>query len=154
FQQSTNNFRAEQWIPAVRGKILDRARNVLVDNRPSFNVYVTPKLFNAEVKTRFARLLSLRAGELEDLVEKLARSRHRAHPTLALEDGSRDRLALLAQDAVNLPGVEVRDAPHRNYLYGRLGGHVLGYLNQISDAELELRRAEGYEEGDPIGRYS
>jgi penicillin-binding protein 2 len=153
FQQSTNNFRAETWIPAVRGKILDRSRNVLVDNRPSFNATVSPRAFTPEVRARFARLLNLTVDEAEDVAEKVARAKDRSHPTLVLEDVSRERLALLAQEAALLPGVEVRDAPHRNYLYGKLAAHVLGYLNQISDVELAERRGEGYEEGDAIGRY-
>ena len=152
FQQSTSNFKAEQWIPAVRGKILDRNRTVLVDNRPSFNVYVTPRSFNADVRGRFVRLLQLRSDEEDDLGQKLARARDRMHPLLVLEDVTRDRLALIEQASADLPGVEVRDAPHRNYLFGKLGAHVLGYLNQIGDTELELRRGEGYEEGDAIGR--
>jgi penicillin-binding protein 2 len=153
FQQSTNNFKAEQFIPAVRGKILDRARNVLVDNRPSFNVFVTPRTFTPEVRGRFAKLCALSTDELDDMTQKLARVRDRLRPLMILEDVSRERLALIAQDAAELPGVEVRDAPHRNYLYGKLAAHVLGYLNQISDSELETRRPEGYEEGDYIGRY-
>src|SRR5262249_9387375 len=138
---------------AVRGKVLDKNRNILVDNRPSFNVYITPRLFNAEVRARFARLLSLRGDEIDDLGDKLARARDRAHPMLVFEDVTRDRLALTEQASAELPGVEVRDAPHRNYLHGKLAAHVLGYLNQISESELESRRNEGYDEGDSIGRY-
>jgi penicillin-binding protein 2 len=153
FQQSTNNFKAEQAIPAVRGKILDKNRNILVDNRPSFNIYVTPRLFTPEVRARFARLLQLRSDEDDDLAQKLARARDRSHPVLVLEDVSRDRLAVIEQSGGDLPGVDVRDAPHRNYLYGKLAAHVLGYMNQITDTELDLRRDEGYDEGDAIGRY-
>jgi penicillin-binding protein 2 len=153
FQQSTNNFTAERFIAAVRGKITDRNRNVLVDNRPSFSVFVTPRAFTPELRAHLGRLLDLTSDEADDLAEKVARARDRARPVLVLEDVSRERLALLAQDAADLPGVEVRDAPHRNYLYGRLAAHVIGYMNQISDVELEQRRGEGYEEGDAIGRY-
>ena len=153
FQQSTNNFKAEQFIPAVRGKIMDRSRNILVDSRPSFNVYVTPRSFTPEVRARFTKLLQLRSDEGDDIAEKLARARDRMHPLLVLEDVSRDRLALIEQAGGELPGVQVRDAPHRNYLYGKLAAHVVGYLNQIGDTELEVRRGEGYEEGDVIGRY-
>lgn len=153
FQQSTNNFRAEQWLPAVRGKLLDRNRNVLVDNRPSFNVMVSPRAFTPAVRARFVALLGLTLDEAADVSDKLARSRDRSRPVLVLEDVSRERLALIEQASADLPGVTVADAPHRNYLYGKLAAHVLGYLNQISDTELETRRAEGYDEGDAIGRY-
>jgi penicillin-binding protein 2 len=71
---------------------------------------------------------------------------------LVLEDIDRDQLALIAQSQQELPGVTVRDVPHRHYLHGALASHLLGYLNQIGEAELEARRDEGYDEGDYIGR--
>ncbi len=151
-QESTDNFRAEQWIPAVRGKILDRDGRVLVDNRPSFNVLVTPKYFTPEARERFVRLLGLTEDEATALQSRLGRARNRQHPVMVLEDIDRDRLALIAQAGAELPGVAAEDAAHRHYLRGKLAAHLVGYMNQINDAELEARRAEGYEEGDYIGR--
>src|SRR5262245_32732110 len=59
YQRSTNNFVKERWIEAVRGKVKDRNGEVLVDNRPAFNVYVTPRYFSDESQGRLARLLGL-----------------------------------------------------------------------------------------------
>jgi penicillin-binding protein 2 len=152
YDQTTSNFRAEQFIPAVRGKILDRHGTVLVDNRPSFNVYVTPRSFNAEARAHFVRLLGLDEDQARKLRERIQRTRDRLRGFLALEDIHRDELALIAQSESALPGVGVRDVPHRHYLHGTLASHVLGYMNQISDVELESRRDEGYDDGDYIGR--
>lgn len=152
YDQTTSNFRAEQFIPAVRGKIVDRKGTVLVDNRPSFNVYVTPRSFDARARANFVRLLGLDEDQARKLGERIARTRDRLRGFLVLEDIDRDQLALIAQSESDLPGVSVRDVPHRHYLHGTLASHVLGYLNQISDTELESRRDEGYDEGDYIGR--
>jgi penicillin-binding protein 2 len=153
FEETANNFRAEQHIPAVRGKILDRKGTVLVDNRPAFNVYVTPRSFDAETRARFVRLLGLDEEQAAKLASRLARTRDRMRGLLVLEDIDRDRLAQLAQAGPGLPGVSVRDVPHRQYLHGLLASHVLGYMNQITDAELEARRDEGYDDGDYVGRW-
>ncbi len=155
YQRSTNNFIQKRWIEPVRGKILDRRRETLVDNRPANNVYVTPSYFTAESQDRLARLLGLTATQAADMKEKVARAKEKdRHASLLLyEDVSWDHLALIKQAELDLPGVEVRDAPHRNYLHGTLAAHVLGYMNQIHSTELETRRDEGYEEGDYIGRY-
>ena len=151
YQKASDNFKAERFIPAVRGKIQDRKGRVLVDNRPSFNIYVQPRYFAPEARERLIALLSLSPGEADALREKVRKSR--AQEVMALEDIGRDQLALVAQAQAELPGVVVRDAPHRNYLSGTLAAHILGYMNQISDVELEARAGAGYEEGDYVGRY-
>ncbi|MEM7494665.1 MAG: penicillin-binding protein 2 [Myxococcota bacterium] len=40
-QRSENNFIQEQWIPHARGRVTDANGEPLVDNRPSYDVYVT-----------------------------------------------------------------------------------------------------------------
>src|SRR4051812_16914665 len=40
--KSEGNFIKELRVPADRGMILDRKGTILVDNRPSYDVYVTP----------------------------------------------------------------------------------------------------------------
>lgn len=53
---------------------------------------------------------------------------------------------------MDLPGVLVEVEPVRDYLYRDLLAHVLGYLGEISDADLRRLRADGYEPGDLIGK--
>ncbi len=155
YQRSTDNFVHEHRIPAVRGLIKDRRGVVLVDNRPSFSVYVTPRHFSDETQAHLAQLLGLADGERVTLAAKVAKARARDSnaQVLVLEDVSQDRLALIEQSHAELPGVDVHDAPHRNYLHATLGAHILGYLNEMSGGELEARRAEGYDDGDYLGRY-
>lgn len=155
FQASTDNFIKEHRIPAVRGLIKDRRGVTLVDNRPSFIVTITPRYFTAEARERLIRLFGLGRDEVAALDAKLEKARGgaRYRSIVAFEDISRDRLALIEQARAELPGVDVEDVPHRDYLYGTLGAHVLGYMNQVGASELEARRHEGYDEGDYIGRY-
>jgi penicillin-binding protein 2 len=155
FQRSTDNFVKEQWIPAVRGRILDRRGEVLVDNRPAFHVYVTPRYYSPEAEANLVRLLGLGESEALALRAKVTAqtSLRRYRSVLVFEDIDRDRLALIEQARADLPGVSVGDAPHRNYHAGTLAAHVIGYMNQISDAELDERRKDGYDETDAIGRY-
>src|SRR5262249_36160133 len=42
YRKSADNFVKEVVLPATRGQVLDQKRRILVDNRPSYNVYVTP----------------------------------------------------------------------------------------------------------------
>jgi len=56
------------------------------------------------------------------------------------------------EHADEFPGIEVVKVPVRTYPYGRLAAHVLGYLGQISKAELKDPSFAGYEPGDTVGR--
>ncbi|HEY2745084.1 MAG TPA: penicillin-binding protein 2, partial [Polyangia bacterium] len=42
-RKSADNFVKELELPATRGQIRDRNGKVLVDNRPAYNVYITPR---------------------------------------------------------------------------------------------------------------
>src|SRR5438105_906819 len=56
FQQTTNNFGKTRPIPAVRGLIKDRRGVVLVDNRPAYNVYVTPRYFTKQSRANLVKV--------------------------------------------------------------------------------------------------
>jgi cell division protein FtsI/penicillin-binding protein 2 len=45
YQRTVSNVVRERFLPSVRGKILDRSGMPLADNRPAFNIYVTPASF-------------------------------------------------------------------------------------------------------------
>src|SRR5262249_11386887 len=118
YQKASDNFRAERFLPAGRGKIEDRRGRILVDNPPSFNADASPRYFTPAPRERLVQLLGLPPGDAEALREKVRKSR--AQEVLVLEDIGRDQLALVAQAQSELPGVAVHDVPHRNYLYGTL----------------------------------
>jgi penicillin-binding protein 2 len=155
FDLTTNNFEAEAPIPAVRGKIKDRRGVVLASNRPSFNVYVTPRYFTPEAEAALSRLLGLASHELDELREQIGVARKKKDlrtPLLFLSDIDRDKLAILTQAHAELPGVTVNDVPRRHYPHVGLAAHVLGYMNKISKSEFEARAEDGYTETDLLGR--
>ena len=43
--------------------------------------------------------------------------------------------------------------PIRDYIYHQQGAHAYGYVSEISDAELEKKKDEGYKSGDIIGKF-
>jgi penicillin-binding protein 2 len=65
---------------------------------------------------------------------------------------SEARLSLETQLG-ELPGVSVERSNTRHYPNGAVAAHLLGYVNEISAAELQSRRELGYRSGDTIGRW-
>jgi penicillin-binding protein 2 len=158
FKKSADNFVKELELPAVRGQIRDRKGRLLADNRPSYNVYVTPRFFTDESLARLSGFLQLGESEVAQLRAKVAQKHglDRFRQVLAFEDITRDQLARLESEKNDLPGVAVDAVAHRSYPHGTLASHVLGYLNQISAEELAERRERpdsgGYHLGDDVGR--
>jgi penicillin-binding protein 2 len=154
-QRSTDNFVKERKLPAVRGLIKDRHGVVLVDNRPAFSIWVVPRRLGPEAKVRLYQLLGLTQDEREVVDARLDRASRKdtSASVLLLDDVSADRLELIAQAHGELPGVTVKDAPHREYPSGTVAAHVLGYMNLVTAAELESRPEDDYEDGDYVGRY-
>jgi penicillin-binding protein 2 len=157
FKKSADNFVKDLELPATRGQVRDRKGKVLADNRPSYNVMVTPRFFTDGALQALARRLRLDDETVDNVKSKLA-DKHgldRLKPVLALEDISRDDLAELESNSLELPGVQVSAAAHRSYPHGALAAHLLGYMNQISADELTERRGHdpsGYHLGDYVGR--
>jgi len=78
--------------------------------------------------------------------------RFRAFPVKI--DVPRDDLDKLSAVYIDMQGVDIIPTPHRNYRYGMLAAHVLGYMNEIRPDELAELPEDGphYEQGDFIGR--
>lgn len=156
--KSSGNFIQELRVPADRGMILDRRGVRLVDNRPSWDVYVTPAFCGDcdEVMGRLAAYLFLGAEErtrVDEALEK-ARGLQRFQPILIRLDLDRDQLDVIEANRELLPGVDVVSAPHRDYLRGELASHMIGYLGEVSQEELERSKRQGLDFvlGDYVGK--
>lgn len=157
YQRSTSNFIKERDWPAVRGQLRDRRGRVLVENSPTYSVYVTPQFVSRDALARLRRHLDLSQEQYQALLDRLASRRsgkERSQMLLVMDGISRDQMALLETEKQELHGVDVVARTHRSYPHGSLAAHLLGYLNQVGPAELqsEAKRSFNYRPGDAIGR--
>jgi len=156
--KSVANFVKEVRIRADRGNIRDRRGEVLVDSRPSFDVFVTPAFCERcadEVLPRLAGWLGWDDAQRShvDALLRAARKSAPFQPVPVQLDLTRDELDTLAAHKTELPGVDWPAVPHRHYRAGPVLSHVVGYMNEITQEELE-RPPSGtpYALGDFIGR--
>jgi penicillin-binding protein 2 len=164
--KADENFVKEIRQPADRGLVLDRNRRVLVDSRPSYDVTLTPYFCGRqcdEILSRLATMLSLSQEEIERARAQLkgAKKLERFRPFTVKIDIGRDELDHYLAAETDLLGVDVVATPHRNYRYGGLGGHLVGYMNEAGPDELKklneevLKATSGqgpYLLGDYVGR--
>ncbi|MBA2540087.1 MAG: penicillin-binding protein 2 [Deltaproteobacteria bacterium] len=155
FERTVSNVVKERYLSSVRGKILDRTGVPIADNRPAFNIYLTPgKADQPQVaRDEIVRLLGLSGDEIEQVDQRLAigRKRDPKKPMLVLEDQGRDRAALVEQALARLPGVEVHHEPYRFYPQGDIAAHLVGYMTQMTADEADRMLAN--DTSELVGRY-
>ena len=151
--RSEENRVSQKRVRAPRGNIFDRYGNILATNRPSFSVNVV--LENVKNRTGTVEMLSkVLAMPGEEIEKKLAKikSYRRFEPVRIKEDVSRRVMAVLEAGRYEWPGVQIEVEPRRSYPHGKLAAHILGYVGQINQTELDRRKSEGYRIGDYIGK--
>jgi penicillin-binding protein 2 len=161
-QRSENNRIRKVVLTAERGYIYDRNGEVLVRNRPSYQIALMSMNMPRKKAGRdslFNRLLQIRDQSGERLFDSLSldtafqRSRWiKNRPIRMLEDASAEQVAVIEEHSEELPGVVTVIESRRDYPYGTLASHALGYTSEISEEQLKLPEYEGYTQGDRIGQ--
>ena len=149
---SENNRIRLKRVNATRGLIFDRSGRVLVENRPSFDVLMVPEDARrpAEVLSRLEGYLQQGLPEAQQALAS-ARDRPPFESVVLKRDVDWSTIVAVETRQIELPGVSLQIGPRRSYHYGPLGGHLLGYVGEVSVDELQ--RLEGYQMGDTIGKY-
>jgi penicillin-binding protein 2 len=150
---SENNRLRFVPVAASRGAIMDRSGKVLVSNRPSFSLAVVPQEVKDKdaVLARLASLLKLDRAELEERWNKV-KGRAKYYPLVLASNISRDQVEIIEENRLRLPGVEIEMKPVREYTGNLLAAHLLGYIGEISDDELNRKGYEEYNPGDYVGK--
>lgn len=152
--QSENNRIQLMDLSAFRGRIFDRNGEVLVDNRPSFDLFLVPEEIQnrQDLAERMNRLTGL---DPEHVLEKLAGEspRYGFRPVPIKKNLPREELAVLEANLFNLPGVAIQVKPRRHYVLDDFAAHLIGYLGEISDRQLKSGRYPDSKPGDLIGQF-
>lgn len=134
-----------------RGLLRDRYREVIVDNRPAYAVYVLPGQLTRN-KPGYQILASAFHTTEDDLRKQINRTkRGNLLPTKIERQIDFSGFSLLQERRIELPGIEFRAESRRSYRSGIKAPHLFGYLGEISDAELATF-GDSYTPGDLIGK--
>jgi len=136
---------------APRGTFYDRNGQLLVTNRPGFTVSLLPltEPISPVVVERIAKLLNV---PIEEIQQKI--SVHSGFDPIRIRpDVTQDIVTIIEEQKDLYPGVVIEVQPIRNYQLKQEGAHTFGYVSEISDAELEKKKDEGYKSGDIIGKF-
>lgn len=137
-------------ILAPRGKILDRDGRVIVDNKASYSLLLNRDQIKPEHLPAMAEALQLDYGALADKIHRMG-----ANPQIIIKDQlTRDDIAWVEshQDVDTYPEMQLIRAWRRQYPQDGFSAHVVGYVGEISESELDLPQFLDYRQGDIIGK--
>jgi penicillin-binding protein 2 len=152
-QLATSNSTFQQAIPSTRGLIYDRNGLLLVANLPSYTVEIRPSdLPFSQRATVVAQLASLLKMDPADINAAIDGNPGSTFDLVRIAQAVPVATAnLIAEEHLDLPGVEVSVDALRHYTNGPLMSEVLGYTGAIDAATLKQLTPLGYQPDDLIG---
>jgi penicillin-binding protein 2 len=143
-----------QPVKTSRGLIYDRKGRLLADNVPTFAVKIRPADLPAEERTNVAtRLGELLDMPVESIIETIDRNVSSSFDLVRIKsDIPTETARVIAQEHLQLPGVYVEVEARRDYLYGPLVSHLLGFTGAVSESQYASLKDQGYLNDDAIGK--
>ena len=140
-------------ILAPRGKLFDRENRLIVDNYPS----VTCFLIREQNKNIDADLPIIAQGLHLDLDQLRAQLRHFRvapgyQPIPIKQDITADEQAFIEAHRNELPELETIEEERRLYPRDGFAAHLIGYVGEVSEEDLNQPRYAYYQPGDVVGK--
>lgn len=150
--QSEENRLREVPLAAPRGTIYDRRGEIIAENVPGYSVsLLAPSADSLRASLeRLAPLIQLTPDAVRAAVRRYRRAPTR--PTVVLGDASFDVVSVLEERRTEFPGLIIQSAPKRYYPAGPAVASFVGYVGEITDAELASPRYQGYKAGQVVGK--
>src|SRR5947207_6012693 len=158
---SEANALREIVTPAKRGLILDRTgQKILADNQPAYTLtidrVVMRPLIKADPSHRakmmgfLAQVLGVSTAEIEARFDKQSKAVIFTRPMPIAEDLSVPQVAAVQAQAVAFPELNVEPVQRRNYPYGTMAAHILGFIGEVNERDLGVHKE--LRQGDLIGK--
>lgn len=147
-----NSIRLRKIVP-IRGVIMDTHREILADSQYSFDILFVPGRIG-DIQSVADRLgLLYREASLDFAREAYTPGKLQPFVPVKLEKNiSREKLAIVETNTLDLPGVSVDVVPIRRYSGGEMMAHLIGYTGEISREELDKDESGTYTPGEMIGK--
>jgi penicillin-binding protein 2 len=137
-------------IKAPRGEIIDRYGEVIVQNRPSYSVYLVPYEVPDidKASAKLAEMLEMDEEYLKQIISTGWKGQFQ--PIRLKRDVDFQTLSVLEEHSLDIPGIVFQIEPTRLYPDSGFGSHLYGYVGEVSEAEIAAN--SGYTKGEIIGK--
>lgn len=139
-------------VQAGRGKIFDRDGRVIVDNYSSYSAILSQENLKSQNLKPIADGLNLDYDSLVNRVRKFHAPKY--VPIVIKEELTPGELAFVEshRDPDTFAELDLIVAQRRLYPKDGLAAHVVGYVGEVSDAELSSPETAKFHPGDVIGK--
>ncbi len=144
---ATNNVLREVTQYPARGLIYDRNGKLLVHNKPSYDLMITPREVQNFDTLYLCNLLEITKKDLEARI-KTAREYSRYKPSIIVKQIAPETYAVLQEKIYRFKGFHTQSRTLREYNYP-VAAHVMGYVGEVNSDDLS--RDSYYSLGDYIG---
>ncbi|MBD3279946.1 penicillin-binding protein 2 [Candidatus Dojkabacteria bacterium] len=148
--RATNISQHKDIIRAPRGVIYDSKGEVLARNIPAFSVYINVGEFDTEDESLLNKLSDVVRIEKEDIISTVGRAEEDGKPIVTIDaDLEFDKYIALTERLDQMEGVYTDEVATRQYNSDSGLAHILGYVADINEAEIERT---GYDQNAKIGK--
>lgn len=125
-------------IVADRGNLVDRKGRTIVVNRLSRSVYLYPREQTKEQwQVSAQRISELLDIPREDIIKKLEEVQYKSVSPVRILRGLDEKKYTALFEVGQIRGLEVQAESTRQYPYGTLAAHVLGYIGEATQEDLK-----------------
>jgi penicillin-binding protein 2 len=149
-RESDKNSVKTITVTPPRGLMYDRNMKVLVDNKPSYSVTITPSQFDKNNLTEVANVLEIPPERLEENLNGI-KGTNRFNPAKIKRDVDFKVISYIAENRDRLNGVDYQTDVIRYYPNNFRGSHSFGYTSEISEKALDKQIGDYYKQGDVVG---
>ena len=139
-------------LTAPRGVIYDRNGLVIADNVPGYAIkLLAPSVDSLRaVLARFIAVVPLDSAQVSGVLARYRQAPYQ--PVVVLGTGSFETVSRLEERRAVLPGLVIQSEPRRYYPDGITVAHLVGYVGEVSERDLETDRFPGAQLGTVVGR--
>jgi penicillin-binding protein 2 len=139
-------------LAAPRGIIYDRHGAVIAENVPGYAIkLLAPSVDSLRaVLARFQTVVPLDSAQLEGVVGRYRLAPYQ--PVVVLGTGAFEIVSRLEEHRIILPGLVIQSEPRRFYPDSQAVAHLVGYIGEVTERDLETERYAGAQLGTVVGR--
>ncbi|HVN75241.1 MAG TPA: penicillin-binding protein 2 [Thermoanaerobaculaceae bacterium] len=145
-----NNRLRRLPLEAPRGMVTDIHGEVLLDNRPTYQLLLFPEEMSDEARTA-AFLARIEIAPMEEIKARLDKARKTSHlPSVIADNLAWSQVAAIAAHRAEYRELEIHPATRRSLPLGATAAHLVGQLGEVSPDQLADN--PGLRPGQLVGR--